>query len=96
MSPRFEWDAGKAAANERKHGISFEEAQAVFFDDNARIINDSEHSQAEDRFVILGMSSRHRALVVVHCYRKDDAVIRLISARKATKRERAQYEEHIQ
>ena len=90
---RFEWDPRKAAANERRHGVSFEEAQTVFFDERARLIDDPEHSADEDRFILLGMSTKLRILVVVHAYRAEDEVIRLISARKATRSERKRYDE---
>lgn len=88
---RFEWDPVKSAANARKHGVTFEEAESVFADDHALLIDDPDHSEAEDRFVLLGLSATLRVLVVVHCYREDDAVIRVISARKATKPERERY-----
>ena len=84
---QFEWDNHKNEINIRKHKISFEEAKTVFYDKNARIIADPEHSQDEDRLIILGLSSSIRLLVVCHCYRKNDEVIRIISARKATKNE---------
>lgn len=87
----FEWDSSKASLNKKKHSISFEEAKSVFLDDNAAIIHDPEHSQDEDRFVILGLSTIARVLVVCHCYRKNDRIIRIISARKATKNESMQY-----
>ena len=90
---QFEWDNHKNEINIRKHKISFEEAKTVFYDKNARIIADPEHSQDEDRFIILGLSSALRLLVVCHCYRKNDEVIRIISARKATKNESRQYDE---
>jgi len=90
---RFEWDPTKSAANKRKHGVAFEEAESVFADDHALLIDDPEHSEAEDRFVLLGLSARLRVLVVVHCYRKADAIIRIISARKATKPEQRRYNE---
>jgi len=83
----FEWDEAKSRANKRKHGISFEEAQTVFFDENAHMIEDPDHSEDEDRFILLGLSSQLRVLVVCHCYRASDKVIRIISARKATKKE---------
>lgn len=86
----FEWDHRKAAANLKKHGIAFEEAQSVFFDDRARLIDDPDHSEAEDRFVLLGLSSSLRLLLVCHCYRQE-GVIRIISARKATARESKHY-----
>jgi uncharacterized DUF497 family protein len=90
---RFEWDAPKAAANLRKHGVSFEEARTVFLDENALLRPDEDHSGDEDRFVLLGVSGRLRTLVVCHCYRQEDAVIRLISARKASSDERRQYDD---
>lgn len=88
---QFEWDASKASINQKKHGISFDEAKSVFYDENAIIIHDPEHSTAEERFVLLGISSVSRVLVVIHCYRKKDKIIRIISARKATKKETTQY-----
>ena len=92
MSPlRFEWDPRKAAANRRKHGVSFEDAQSVFADERARLIDDPDHSDEEDRFVLLGLSSSLRLLVVAHCYRAQGNVIRIISARKATREEQAEY-----
>jgi hypothetical protein len=86
---RFEWDERKNRENKRKHGVSFEEAQTVFLDENAMRYFDPDHSGDEDRFLILGMSFALRVLVVCHCYRADDFVIRIISARKANKREQA-------
>jgi len=88
---RFEWDSRKSAANQRKHGVSFEEAQTVFCDDRA-VLADDPDSDSEDRFVLLGLSSGLRALVVVHCYRSEDQIIRIISARKAHREERRDYE----
>jgi uncharacterized protein len=90
---RFQWDPRKAIANQRAHGVSFEEAQTVFYDEHALLIDDPEHSADEERFVLLGLSGTLRVLIVVHAYRAADAVIRLISARKATRSERARYEE---
>ncbi|MEQ9501569.1 MAG: BrnT family toxin [Deltaproteobacteria bacterium] len=90
---RFEWDVAKAAANASKHGVSFEEAATVFEDEHARLRNDPDHSDDEDRFILLGTSKRLRILVVAHCYRESDEVIRIISARRATTREAKQYEE---
>jgi len=84
---RFEWDERKNRDNKRKHGISFEEAKTVFSDDHALLIDDPEHSAEEDRFILLGLSADLRTLVVCHCYRGGD-LIRLISARAATRRER--------
>ena len=91
----FEWNDRKAADNLRKHGVSFEEAKSAFLDENARLIADPEHSDDEDRFVLLGLSVQLRLLVVVHCYREKDAVIRLISARKADKSEGRLYSEFL-
>ena len=88
---RFEWDRNKNEINKKKHKISFEEASTVFYDDAALVIDDPEHSEAEDRFIILGLSRRANLLVVCHCYRESDSVIRLISARKATKTESQYY-----
>ena len=88
---RFEWDARKASANFAKHGVSFEEAATAFEDDHALVIDDPEHSHREARFVLLGLSVRLRILVVIHCLREEAAMIRIISARKATASERAQY-----
>jgi uncharacterized DUF497 family protein len=82
----FTWDPAKAAINERKHGVSFDEAKTSLYDDNARLEHDPDHSEDEDRFILLGMSSKLRILVVCRCYRASDAEIRLISARKATKK----------
>lgn len=88
---QFEWDAAKASLNQKKHGVSFDEAKSVFYDENAVIIHDPEHSDDEERFVLLGISSESRILVVIHCYRKKDKIIRIISARKANKNEAMQY-----
>ena len=87
----FEWDASKASLNKKKHGISFDEAKTVFFDENAKVIHDPEHSDDEERFIILGLSVNVGMLVVIHCYRKNERIIRLISARKATQKESMQY-----
>ncbi|MBM4048497.1 MAG: BrnT family toxin [Planctomycetes bacterium] len=89
---RFEWDPHKAEANFRKHGVSFEEARAVFYDEFAVEFYDDEHSEWEDRFLLLGLSSRFRLLLVCHCYRERESVIRIISARKATKNEGKLYQ----
>ena len=88
---QFEWDARKASANVKKHGISFEEARTVFFDENAKLIDDPDHSLDEDRFVLLGLSSKLKVVLVCHCYREQGNVIRIISARKATSYESKQY-----
>jgi uncharacterized DUF497 family protein len=87
----FEWDERKSRENKRKHKVSFEEAQTVFLDENAIRFFDPDHSQDEDSFLMLGMSFTLRVLVVCHCYREDDSVIRIISARKADKREQSDY-----
>lgn len=86
-SIHFEWDEAKAATNVSKHGVSFEEARTVFYDEHARLISDPDHSDSEDRFILLGMSSALKILVVCHCYRSNDNIIRIISARKATTKE---------
>ena len=87
----FEWDEPKASANLKKHGVSFEEAKTVFYDERARLIPDPGHSENEERFVLLGYSSGLKLLVVCHCYRVEGRVIRIISARKATGHEAASY-----
>ncbi|MDQ7793733.1 MAG: BrnT family toxin [bacterium] len=88
---RFEWDEEKNRSNYRKHGIWFAEAKTAFFDDEAIVFDDPDHSVEENRFLLLGLSSMARALVVVHCLRGPDDVIRIISARRATKTERETY-----
>lgn len=88
----FEWDPAKAAANLRKHQVSFEEARSVFFDDFAIQFFDESHSSDEERFLMLGMSSEAKLLLVCHCEREDGEIIRIISARKATRRESAFYQ----
>ena len=85
------WDEKKNLENKRKHNVSFQEAETVFYDPYARLIHDPDHSDSEDRFIILGLSKISRLLVVCHCYREDDAIIRIISARKATKQEAKSY-----
>jgi uncharacterized protein len=87
----FEWDDEKNCRNLNKHGVSFDEARSVFFDDFAIQYWDEEHSNQEDRFLMLGMSSRIRIILIVHCYRESDSIIRIISARKATKNESKEY-----
>ena len=87
----FSWDDRKERENQRKHGISFDEAVTVFADEKARLQHDPDHSSSEDRFILLGFSARLRMLVVVHAYQQDENEIRLISARKATRNERRQY-----
>lgn len=88
----FEWDDRKAALNLRKHGVLFTEAKSVFFDEKARLIDDPDHSEDEERFVLLGLSSSLRLLLVCHCYWSEDEVIRIISARKATRVEAKHYQ----
>lgn len=89
----FEWDPNKAKINIEKHNISFEEASTVFSDENAILFDDPDHSLDEERFLLLGVSSQAKMLIVCHCYRSHDEVIRIISARKATKSETKQYSE---
>ena len=88
---KFEWDENKNQANIKKHGISFEEATTVFNDTNALIITDESHSGEEDRFILIGYSYKANLLVVCHCYRLNDSLIRIISARKASGRERKEF-----
>ena len=88
---KFEWDEPKATANLKKHQISFDEARSIFFDEFGVQFFDEDHSSGEERFLMLGMSSRAKLLIVCHCEREQGAVIRIISARKATKRESAFY-----
>ena len=88
----FEWDASKASVNLRKHQVSFEDARSVFYDEFAVQFFDEDHSSEEERFLMLGMSSLARLLIVCHCEREQGAVIRIISARKASKRESAFYQ----
>ncbi len=90
---KFSWDENKAQSNLIKHQISFKEAQTVFDDENARLIFDPDHSQDEDRFILLGYSCTSKILTVVHCYRDDEQNVRIISARKSTKHEEKQYRE---
>ena len=87
----FTWDDAKARSNTKKHGVSFAEAQSAFSDERARIIDDPDHSEGEERFVLLGFSSALRMLVVCHCYRSEGNVIRIISARKANAKESKSY-----
>ncbi|MEK7414903.1 MAG: BrnT family toxin [Planctomycetota bacterium] len=89
--PHFSWDSTKNSENQKKHGVDFSEACSVFYDDNAKLIDDPDHSTDEDRFVILGLSAKFRILLVCHCYRRNDDEIRIISARKAMKHEIHQY-----
>jgi len=91
----FAWDEDKQEANIKKHGVTFLEATSVFDDEHALISSDPDHSQDEDRFVIIGFSDNARLLIVCHCYRTNDSVIRIISARKANRRERKEYGGHV-
>ena len=88
---RFEWDENKNTTNRKKHNISFEEAQTAFYDENALLIDDPDHSAEEERFILLGFSLRANLLVGCHCYRQSESVIRIISARKATANEERAY-----
>jgi len=88
---RVAWDPKKARANLKKHGVAFEEARSVFYDEHAVEFCDDEHSEWEDRFLLLGLSSRLRLLLVCHCYREEEGVIRIVSARKATQAESHHY-----
>lgn len=88
---RFEWDGKKEKTNIKKHGISFDEASSAFYDENAIQFFDPDHSQGEDRFILLGISFKLRVLVVCHCFRKEETVVRIISARKADRGEENEY-----
>jgi uncharacterized DUF497 family protein len=88
---RFEWDDKKSKANEKKHGVSFEEARTVFYDENAIQFYDPDHSEEEDRFILLGLSFKLQVLIVCHCFRESETVVRIISARKADKDEEREY-----
>ena len=88
---KFEWDENKAQINVKKHGVSFDEAKTAFYDAAALVIDDPEHSDDEERFVLLGMSQNTRLLVVCHCLRENETVIRLISARKSSRTESSYY-----
>lgn len=92
---KFEWDEVKARKNLSKHGVSFYEAKKVFWDEYARIIADPDNSNREERFLILGNSIVKGVLVVCHCYRTENDIVRIISARKATNKERKQYERYV-
>ena len=89
---KFDWNPTKASSNQKKHGVTFEEATSVFFDEYATQFFDDGHSQEEDRFIMLGMSIKARVLIVCHCERGEGETIRIISARRATARERTYYE----
>ena len=89
----FEWDINKNIINIKKHGIDFKEVQSVFFDENGLLISDPDHSESEERFILIGMNNKAELIVVSHCYRSNEEIIRIISARKATKNEYQQYME---
>jgi uncharacterized DUF497 family protein len=88
---KFVWDTAKNRANRRKHGVRFEEAATAFRDENAKVYFDPDHSDREDRFILVGLSFQLRVLVVCHCYRESELVVRIISARKADRREQEDY-----
>ena len=88
---RVNWDEKKSRSNRRTHGVSFEEASSAFLDTFARVFFDPDHSDTEDRFLLLGLSCRLRVLVVCHCYREDETLIRIISARRADMQEEHDY-----
>ena len=88
---RFEWDKSKNAANLKKHNVSFEEAKSAFYDEQAVVFSDPDHSDDEDRFILLGLSAKTRVVVVCHCFRESETVVRIISARKADRAEEYDY-----
>ena len=94
-SIRFEWDENKNQTNKVKHGIDFEEAKTVFYDDDAIVFDDPDHSMEEERFLILGISKHENLCIVSHCYRGEDNIIRIISARKATRNETKTYNRYV-
>ena len=87
----FSWDDRKNEANKKKHGVSFDEAKTVFYDENAIRYFDPDHSDDEDRFLMVGVSQKLRIIIVCHCFMEEDSVIRIITARKATKSEEDNY-----
>ena len=91
----FVWNENKSRQNVRKHGVAFADAQTVFYDEQALLLDDLRHSTDEDRFIMLGLSTLLHVLVVCHCYRDQGGIIRIISARKATRREQRQYTENV-
>lgn len=93
-SIKFDWDENKNKINLKKHGIDFEEAKTVFYDDDAIMFDDPEHSAEEERFLILGITKYENLCIVSHCYRDGDNIIRIISARKATKNETKTYNKY--
>ena len=92
---RIEWDPRKSRANKAKHGVSFEEARTAFLHEHVRIIPDEDHSEEEDRLILMGLCLKLRVLLVCHCYRESDHVVRIISARRADPSERRQYSEYL-
>lgn len=90
----FIWDEKKSKSNHKKHGVSFDEAKTVFADEYGRLIPDPDHSEDEDRFILLGLSHQVRLLMICHCYREEGGVIRIISARRADKAETKQYRDY--
>jgi len=92
---QFVWSAIKASQNLKKHNVSFEEAQTVFYQPTTKVAHDPEHSESEDRFLAIGYSSLSKLLIVVHCYKDEEETIRIISARKTTKTEKRQFEEGL-
>ena len=92
---RFTWALQKDQENQNKHGVSFEEAKSAFYDENARLIHDLDHSDSEERFILLGLSYKLRIILVIHCYYEDESIIRIISARKASMHEQNQYGEFL-
>lgn len=91
----FEWDENKNSSNRKKHGVAFEEARTVFLDEQALLSHDPDHSDEEDRYLLIGLSNQPRALTIAHCYKEEDSIIRIISARKSNKKEIALYEERL-
>lgn len=92
---RFEWDNNKNTINKKKHKVSFEEASTVFYDERAILFDDPEHSYEEERFLIIWTTTSSKICIVSHCYRENDEIIRIISARKATKAEQNVYEKNL-
>ena len=92
---RFDWDPRKAKANLQKHRVTFEEAQTAFLDEDALVIEDPDHSEAEDRFILLGLSAALRVLFVCHCVRESGSLIRIVSGRRADRSEQEQYRERL-
>ncbi|MDD5065653.1 MAG: BrnT family toxin [bacterium] len=91
MAISFQWDLNKDAYNRKRHGISFDEASTVFYDENALLIHDPDHSVNENRYILMGISRKLNILIVCHCYKEKNQIIRIISARKATRKEKEKY-----